>query len=117
MNVVVSNVQAGGTDAGLPLNGLPGAQAGKSPIIRQYLRIALRWRYVILGITAACFLLGLIATLLMTPKYTATATVEISRESDKVTDFQGVQRDAGIAVEVAVEGAVLHREPRVRDRP
>jgi uncharacterized protein involved in exopolysaccharide biosynthesis len=38
------------------------------------LRIALRWRYVILGAVAGCFLLGLIVTLLMTPKYTATAT-------------------------------------------
>ena len=97
MNVVAPNFPVGSADATLPLNGLPGAQAGKSSIIRQYLRIALRWRYVILGIAAACFLLGLIATLLMTPKYTAIATVEISREADKVTDFQGVQRDAGIA--------------------
>ena len=67
------------------------------PIIRQYLRIATRWRYVILGVTAACVLLGLVATLLMTPKYMAVTTVEISREADKVTDFQGVQRDAGVA--------------------
>jgi polysaccharide biosynthesis transport protein len=67
------------------------------PPIRQYLRIALRWRYVILGVAAACILLGLIVTLLMTPKYTAEATVEISRESDQVTNFQGVERDASIA--------------------
>lgn len=97
MNVVASNFQVGGTDTGLTPNGLLSTQGERLPIIRQYLRIALRWRYVIIGITAACFLLGLIATLLMTPKYTATATVEISREADKVTDFQGVQRDAGIA--------------------
>jgi capsular exopolysaccharide synthesis family protein len=67
------------------------------PLIRQYLRIALRWRYVILGAVAGCFLLGLIVTLLMTPKYTATATIEISRESSKVTDFQGVEREASVA--------------------
>ncbi|UIJ44423.1 polysaccharide biosynthesis tyrosine autokinase [Sphingomonas cannabina] len=66
-------------------------------LIRQYLRVALRWRYVIIGMVAACFLLGLIATLLMTPKYTAVATVEISRETSKVTDFQGVEREGGIA--------------------
>ena len=64
------------------------------PVIRQYLRIALRWRYVILGITGACLLIGLVATLLMTPKYTATSTIEISREADKVTDFQGVDRES-----------------------
>ena len=97
MNVVVSNFQAGSTNAGLTPNGMLGPQAERLPIIRQYVRIALRWRYVIVGVTAACFLLGLIATMLMTPKYTATSTVEISRESDKVTDFQSVQRDAGSA--------------------
>ncbi|KTT71192.1 exopolysaccharide biosynthesis protein [Sphingomonas endophytica] len=67
------------------------------PMIRQYLRIAMRWRYVILGIVAACGLFGLIATLLMTPKYTATATIEISREADKVTEFQGVDRETSVA--------------------
>nr|WP_246359623.1 polysaccharide biosynthesis tyrosine autokinase [Sphingomonas yantingensis] len=67
------------------------------PILRQYLRIAMRWRYVIIGAVVGCVLLGLIATLLMTPKYTATSTIEISRESDKVTNFQGVDQEASIA--------------------
>lgn len=76
----------------------PGVPAtGSAPLIRQYLRMALRWRYVIAGITAACFLLGLVATLLMTPKYTAVSTVEISRESARVTDLQGVEREASVA--------------------
>lgn len=57
----------------------------------------MRWRYVILGAMALCVLLGLIVTLLMTPKYTAISTVEISREADKVTEFQGVEREAGTA--------------------
>ena len=70
---------------------------GGTPLIRQYLRIAMRWRWVIVGATFACVLLGLIATLLMTAKYTASATIEISREADKVTDLQGVQRDASVA--------------------
>lgn len=69
----------------------------KMPMIRQYMNIAKRWRLVI----AACFLgfvmLGLIVTLLMTPKYTAASTIEISRESDRVTNFQGVEREASIA--------------------
>jgi len=67
------------------------------PIVRQYVRIAMRWRYVIIGSAVACVLLGLIVTLLMTPKYTSTATIEIARESSKVTDFQGVERDASVA--------------------
>ncbi len=67
------------------------------PIIRQYLRIALRWRYVIIGAVVSCVILGLIITLLMTPKYTATATIEISRESSQVTNFQGVERETSVA--------------------
>lgn len=73
------------------------ANTDKMPIIRQYLRIALRWRYVILGAIVACVVIGLIVTLLMTPKFTATSTIEISRESSQVTNFQGVEREAGVA--------------------
>lgn len=73
------------------------SDSDRTPLIREYLRIAFRWRYVIIGITGACILLGLIATLMMTPKYTATATIEISRESNKVTDLQGVEREASVS--------------------
>ncbi len=73
------------------------AEADRMPLIRKYLSIVMRRRYVILGAVVACVVLGLIATLLMTPKYTAVATVEISRESDKVTNFQGVDREASVA--------------------
>lgn len=96
MNLITANrsswVQMPGAVNQQPV---PGAEP--VPLIRQYLRVATRWRYVILGITAACVVLGLILTLLMTPKYTATATIEISRESSKVTDFQGVERETSIA--------------------
>ncbi|WP_419807689.1 GumC family protein [Sphingomonas sp.] len=67
------------------------------PLIQQYLRIALRWKYVIIGVTVTCIVLGLVATLLMTPKYTATATVEIARESSQITNIQSVERDTSIA--------------------
>lgn len=67
------------------------------PVLRQYLRMIIRRRYVILSIVAACVLLGLIITLLMTPKYTATASIEVLRESSKVTDIQGVEREASLA--------------------
>ncbi len=70
------------------------ADSERPPLIQQYLRIALRWRYVIIGVTVACVLLGLIATLLITPKYTAVSTVEISRESNQVTSFEGVERES-----------------------
>lgn len=66
-------------------------------ILEQYLRIARRWRWVILGAIAGCFLLGLIVTLLMTPQYTATSTIEISREADQVTNIEGVERETSVA--------------------
>lgn len=75
----------------------PAAEQGRMPLIRQYMRIVARRRYVIIGAVVACILLGLTATLLMTPKYTAVATIEISREANKVTDFQGVERETSVA--------------------
>lgn len=65
-------------------------------VLEQYLRVARRWRWVIAGALAACVLIGLIITLLMTPKYTATSTIEISREADRITNFQGVEREASV---------------------
>jgi polysaccharide biosynthesis transport protein len=73
-----------------------GAGEGMS-ILRQYLRIAMRWRYVILGAVASCLILGLIVTLLMTPNYTAISTIEISRDSNQVTNFEGVERETSVA--------------------
>ncbi|HWK42617.1 MAG TPA: polysaccharide biosynthesis tyrosine autokinase [Croceibacterium sp.] len=66
-------------------------------LLQDYLRIAIRWRWVIIGATVACLLLGMVVTLLMTPKYTAVSTIEISREADQVTNFQGVERDVSTA--------------------
>ena len=94
MNLVTPTLRSGAT----PLTPAP-ANGGDDtiPLIRQYLRIALRWRYVIFGAVAVCGILGLVVTLLMTPKYTATATIEISRESNQVTNFQGVERETSVA--------------------
>ncbi|MBD8679938.1 GumC family protein [Sphingomonas sp. CFBP 13720] len=96
MNLVASNLRDG-SQVG-PLIADPSAgDANHTSFLRQYLRIAMRWRYVILGVIGACVLLGLVITLLTTPKYTAEATVEIARESNKVTEFQGVESEAGLA--------------------
>ena len=75
----------------------PAPSGDTIPVVRQYLRIALRWRYLILSAVAACVILGLVITLLMTPKYTATATIEIAREASQVTNFQGVERETSVA--------------------
>lgn len=77
--------------------GLAVPEMESPPAILHYWRIARRWRYVILGTTVACVLIGLIITLLMTPQFTATSTVEILRESNQVTTFQGVERETSVA--------------------
>lgn len=97
MNAVPSNLNAAVAPADVVDIARPAIDAENIPPIRYYLRVALRRRYVILGTIIACILLGLIVTLLMKPQYTATATIEISRDSDRVTNFQGVERDANDA--------------------
>lgn len=97
MNFATPNLRGAVPTAAPVLIDPRGTDADRIPLIRQYLRIAMRWRYVIIGVTVACVLLGLIATLLMTPKYTATSTVEISRESDNVANFENVERETGLA--------------------
>lgn len=94
MNLISSNIGGPGAFGSPSSAGVSPAAAEGPSVIVQYLRIARRWRWVIVGATVACVLLGLVATLLMTPKYTATATVEIARESNKVADIQGVEREA-----------------------
>ena len=92
MNAVTTNLQPGaGASEPMPVSLRP-IDSERTPLIQQYLRIALRWKYVIIGVTVACVVLGLVITLLMTPKYTATATVEIARDANQVTNFQGVER-------------------------
>jgi polysaccharide biosynthesis transport protein len=97
MNAVTSNLQPGTITPEGASFGQRATEGHNVPLIKQYLRIALRWRYVIIGVTIACIVFGLVVTLLMTPKYTATATIEIAREASQVTNIQGVQRDTSVA--------------------
>lgn len=97
MNFVRSSLPGEASKVGSPYRGELQSDGDPLSLIRAYLRIAFRWRYVIAGVSVACVVLGLIVTLLMTPKYTAMAVLEISRESSKVTEFQGVDRDTNIA--------------------
>ena len=71
--------------------------ADQLPLFRQYLRIAIRWRAVFAGCVLGCLILGLLVTLLMTPKYTATVTLEIARDSNRIVNIQGVQQDTSLA--------------------
>ena len=55
----------------------------------QYLRLAIKHRFLILGIVIGALLIGVSLTLLTTPTYTATATIQIDREAARVLDTEG----------------------------
>lgn len=61
------------------------------PILLQYWQVVLRWKWMIIGITVAALTLGLIATLLATPQYTATSRIEISRAQKNVTNVESIE--------------------------
>lgn len=67
------------------------------PLVTHYLRVALRWKWVILGIIAATLVLGIVVTAIMTRQYTAITTVEISRATDKVVKIEGVEQESNSA--------------------
>jgi capsular exopolysaccharide synthesis family protein len=70
------------------------AGSDRIPVLTRYLRIVLRWRWVILGIITGTLIAGLVITLLMTPYYRATVRIEIARESSKVVNIQGVSPES-----------------------
>ena len=61
------------------------------PIATQYLRIAIRRKWLILVAVAISILIGIIVTLLATPLYTATTRLEISREGARIVNVEDVQ--------------------------
>lgn len=65
-------------------------QAGRS-LISEYLSIANRRKWLILGITAAFVAVGLVITLFMTPLYTASAMLEIQRETSNFAEVKSSQ--------------------------
>ena len=69
----------------------------ETPILIQYWQAVLRHKIAIAAILAVCVALGIIMTLLMTPYFTSTSRIEISREQDKVTNVEGVTASDGAA--------------------
>jgi capsular exopolysaccharide synthesis family protein len=61
------------------------------PLILQYWQVAVRWKWIIIGLIISSLVTGLIATLLMTPKYTSRARIEISRNEKNITNVAGVE--------------------------
>jgi polysaccharide biosynthesis transport protein len=71
------------------------ARSFAPPLLLQYWQVIRRWKWVILGVIASSLAVGLIATLLMTPKYTSKVRIEISRQQKNVTKVEGL--DSGEA--------------------
>ena len=61
------------------------APQNERSLVSDYLSIAKRRKWLILSIAAAFAVIGLVVTLFMTPLYTASATLEIQRESSNFT--------------------------------
>ncbi len=64
--------------------------AHETPVLVQYWQAVLRRKIAIAAILAVCVALGIIITLLMTPYFTSTSQIEISREQDNVTNVEGI---------------------------
>jgi capsular exopolysaccharide synthesis family protein len=70
--------------------------APRTPPLRRLLRMASRWRWVLIGAVAAGALFGIVLTLLMTPQYASTVRLEIARETARVVNIDSVERDTSI---------------------
>lgn len=59
----------------------------------RYLRIAVKYRWLIAGISFTAVILAIALTFLMTPIYRATASLQIDRDKLNVVDMKDVQSD------------------------
>ena len=73
------------------MSGHGGVGVGKVPLASHDLSIALRWKWLILACVTFTLLLGVLATLLATPQYTATTRLEISREGSQIVNVRDVE--------------------------
>jgi polysaccharide biosynthesis transport protein len=69
---------------------LPPEADGKIDIYK-YLRIAVKYRWLIAGVALTTVVLAIVATFLMTPIYRATASVQIERDRLNVVDLKDVK--------------------------
>lgn len=77
-----------------PMDGYAQTQSfdtNRNPLIVRYLGIAKRWKWLLLGAILVAAIIGAVVTMLMTPKYTAEATLEIKRENFQIVNVQGVE--------------------------
>ena len=65
----------------------------KPQIFEQIWRAIINNRLIIAAIIVVCLALGIIATILATPQYTAVSRIEISRQQDNVTNVESLEQD------------------------
>lgn len=65
--------------------------SGAVPLLTQYIRLMVRWRWLIIGAIGVALLLGVVLTLLATPRYTATTQIEIAREGARIVEVNDIQ--------------------------
>lgn len=68
----------------------PGQNESASTYLAQYWRLVVKYRFLIAGSFVAALVLGIAATLLMTPQYTATTTIQIDREAARILNVDEV---------------------------
>src|SRR5688572_2510006 len=64
-----------------------------TPLLVRYLHILQRRKWLVIAVLGLTLMAALVGTLLITPKYTAEARIEISREQKNVTNVEGVESE------------------------
>ncbi|MFD1612627.1 GumC family protein [Sphingomonas tabacisoli] len=76
---------------------ISGRRGGEeTPIVAYAISVLRRRKWILIGAVAAALFAGILVTLLMTPKYTATALLEIQREDRNVVEIEGATPRAGM---------------------
>lgn len=78
----------------LPQNRGTNQSIGLPPLLLQYWQTIVRWRWLMAGLVALSLALGLVATLLTAPKYSARTQVQIDRQQKQVTKVDGLDAQA-----------------------
>jgi capsular exopolysaccharide synthesis family protein len=78
LDATITSTASGGVD------GSPGSEAGLGPILRHALVLLRRNIWLVAAILAAAVVAAVVLTMLQTPRYTATSTVEINEQSENV---------------------------------
>ena len=79
---------AGGGTALVPVGAADEGSGGTGFHINDIIRTILKWRWLITGVTLACVLGAIILSLLVTPIYQGSVTLEINREPIRITNSE-----------------------------